>query len=75
MSNVFRAFTSIFSGGAMSAGTVTAHNADGTSTISDAVGNSLIAQGQTVAVASKAFILDDRVQGEAPTLTETTVYV
>ena len=75
MSNVFNQFVRLFGRQGLFVGTVTAHNADGTSTLDDYHGREFIAQGQDVAVGNRAFVKDKRVQGQAPNLTETTVYV
>lgn len=75
MSNVFNNFARLFGRQGLFVGTVTAHNSDGTSSLTDYHSRTFIAQGQDVAVSSRAFVKDGRVQGQAPTLTESTVYV
>ncbi|MEO5378686.1 MAG: hypothetical protein H7832_13015 [Magnetococcus sp. DMHC-6] len=56
-------------------GTVQSHNVDGTSTLVDASNREFIAQGQGVAINSKAFVQDDRVIGEAPDLPVYTEFI
>ena len=56
-------------------GTVTALNADGTSTLQDASGQTFTAQGQDVPVGTPAFVRSGKVQGEAPALPEYTEWV
>jgi len=56
-------------------GDVTAHNADGTSTIQAPDGAQYRAQGQTVSVGLKAFVKAGRVVDEAPNLTSYVVEV
>ena len=46
-------------------GTVTAHNSDGTSTLSMTGGGVLIASGQSVAVAKVAFVQNQQILSEA----------
>ena len=48
--------------------TITAHNADGTSTVQTMGGGDMILRGQGVAVGQKAFARNGEVQGEAPDL-------
>ncbi len=49
-------------------GTVSAHNADGTSAVTLPGGGQITAEGQTVAVGLQAYIKEGRVVGEAPSL-------
>jgi len=49
-------------------GEVTAHNADGTSTVELPDGSLIRARGQTVAVGDKAFVEAGQIQGDAPDL-------
>jgi hypothetical protein len=49
--------------------TVTAHNADGTSTVQFPGGQSARVRGQTVAVGLNAWLRGGRIEGEAPNLT------
>ena len=67
--NLFVRFQRLIPQSALYVGTVTAFNADGTSTITLSSGGTIIAQGQDVAIGLKAFVQDERVQGEAPSLT------
>jgi len=50
-------------------GTVTAHNADGTSTLSMTGGGTLRALGQTVAVSGRAYVKNQVIIGESQALT------
>ena len=75
MSNVFNNFSRLLNRQGLFVGTVTAHNADGTSSLTDYHSRAFVAQGQEVAVSSRAFVKDGRIQGLAPALTESTVYV
>lgn len=49
-------------------GTVTAHNADGTSAIQLDSGDTVRVLGQSVTVGNRAFFQSGRVQGQAPDL-------
>lgn len=75
MANLWHAFKDLVGPEPLKTGTVTAHNADGTSSLSDTHGRDFRAQGQDVAIGDKAFVQVGRIQGQAPNLTETTVYV
>ena len=75
MANLWHAFRHLTGPEPLRVGTVTAHNSDGTSSLTDAHNRAFRAQGQDVAIGNKAFVKDGRIQGEAPNLTETTVYV
>lgn len=66
--NLFRRLREMLPAPALLVGTVTAHNADGTSTIALPGGGTLRARGQSVAVSSNAFVRDGVVEGEAPAL-------
>ncbi len=48
--------------------TVTAINTDGTSTVTTVGGGGMRVAGTSVAVDSKAYVKDGRIQGEAPNL-------
>jgi hypothetical protein len=52
----------------MMVGTVTAHNTDGTSTLTLTGGGTLRARGQTVHIGSNAFTRAGAVEGPAPSL-------
>ena len=75
MSNLYNKFRGLVAEPVLRVGEVTTHNADGTSTLEDYHGREIIAQGQDVAIGATAFVKDNRIQGQAPGLTETTVYV
>lgn len=45
------------------------------STLEDAAGNQFVAFGVSVAIGNRAYVRDGIIQGEAPVLTESTVYV
>lgn len=55
--------------------TVTAHNADGTSTVQFPDGGSTRVASQDVAINDKAFIREGRIEGEAPDLPVVNVQV
>lgn len=69
MKNLARQFADLLPKQPLLVGTVTAHNADGTSTVTLPAGGTLRVQGQSVAVNSSAFVQGGRIQGEAPSLT------
>lgn len=48
--------------------TVTAHNVDGTSTVTTVAGGGMRVRGTDVAVGNKAYVQDGRILGEAPDL-------
>lgn len=68
MRNVRAQFDRLLPKDPLLVGTVTSHNADGTSSLTLPGGGTIRVQGQTVAVGDKAFIQSGRVQGEAPNL-------
>lgn len=68
MRNLARQFQELLPRQPLLVGTVTAHNADGTSTIELPAGGTLRVQGQSVEVNNKAFVQGGRIQGEAPDL-------
>jgi len=68
-SNLYARFARLLPAEQLLIGTVTAHNADGTSTVTLPGGGELRARGQTVAVGSKAFLQGGEITGEAPDLT------
>jgi len=69
MANVYAKFARLLPSDQLLIGAVTAHNADGTSTVTLPGGGELRARGQSVAVGSKAFVKGGDVIGEAPDLT------
>lgn len=66
--NPWTRFRELTAGPPLLVGEVTAHNADGTSTIETPNGASVRVQGQGVAVNSNAYYRDGRIEGEAPSL-------
>lgn len=56
-------------------GTVSAHNADGTSTVTLPGGGVIRPRGQSVAVGAKAFVQGGEVRGAAPALSAVTLTV
>jgi hypothetical protein len=66
--NLFREFIGLLPKDPLLIGTVTAHNADGTSTIELPDGSLINARGQSVAVDSQAFVQFGQIQGDAPGL-------
>ncbi|MBF0368589.1 MAG: hypothetical protein HQL52_03940 [Magnetococcales bacterium] len=75
MSNAYAKLKSLFPKTRLVVGTVDAHNADGTSTLTDASSREFTAQGTSVSVGNKAFVQDGRITGEAPSLPASTEYV
>jgi hypothetical protein len=68
MTNPWSKFQSLIEGSPVLIGDVTAHNGDGTSTLTMPGGGALRAMGQGVAVGSKAFVRDNQIAGGAPNL-------
>lgn len=68
MTNPYRAFEGLRPGRRLLIGEVTAHNADGTSTVELLDSRTIRARGQSVAVSSKAFVRAGLIEGEAPNL-------
>lgn len=66
--NIFAKFQKLISRPSTIVGLVTAHNADGTSTLQTPSGGIFRAKGQSVAIASNAYVRDGVVIGSAPTL-------
>ena len=66
--NIFAKFQKLIARPPTTVGLVTAHNADGTSTIQTPAGGSFRAKGQSVSVSSNAYVRDGVVIGAAPTL-------
>lgn len=67
--NLFVRFQKLIPRSRLYVGTVTAFNINGTSTVVLDSGGTIIAQGQTVPIGNKAFVQDERIEGEAPSLT------
>lgn len=75
MANLFAQFTKLIPTEPTLIGTITAHNADGTSTITLPGGGIIRARGVIIAVGLKAFVKGGEVAGEAPNLTAYTLDV
>ncbi len=73
--NQWRTFQSMLGKLPIRTGTVTAHNVDGTSTLSMTGGGTMRAIGQSVPVSSNAFVRGNEIIGEAPSLTAYTLDV
>lgn len=66
--NLYRRLLEIIPADPLLIGEVTAHNADGTSTVELPSGDTLRVRGQGVSVGNNAFVQTGQVQGEAPDL-------
>ena len=66
--NTWRDFEALLPADPLLIGEVTAHNADGTSTVELPSGDTLRVRGQGVSVGNNAFVQTGQVQGEAPDL-------
>lgn len=66
--NLLAKFKKLLPSDPLMVGTVTAHNADGSSTLETLAGGTVRVQGQSVAVDSMAFYRAGRIEGEAPEL-------
>lgn len=66
--NKWARFDDLIADDPVQVGTVTAHNADGTSTILYVGGGLVRLPGQTIPVGTKAFVGKGRIIGEAPDL-------
>lgn len=75
MANPWQQFRNLLPGSPLVVGTVSAHNADGSSTIDLPGGGSINAIGQTVAIGQKAFVRNGQVLGQAPDLPELMIEV
>ena len=74
--NAWTQFDRLFDKRKLRVGTVTAHDATTDESVLDDYGGSTFrAVGTTVAIGDKAFVIDGKVDREAPALTESTVYV
>ena len=67
--NTARQFQELIADAPALTGTVTAHNADGSSTLNMTGGGTLIALGQSVAVSGIAYVKNQVVIGESQALT------
>ena len=67
--NTSRQFQELIADAPALTGTVTAYNADGTSTVTMTGGGTLIAMGQTVAIGNIAYIKKQVIIGESQALT------
>ena len=68
MANLWKQFQNLLPADPLLIASVTAHNADGTSTVQYPGGGTAIVRGQNVAVGNKAFIRSNQIQGPAPDL-------
>ena len=68
MTNPWSKFQSLIGSDPTLTGQVTAHNADGTSTLTMTGGGTMRAIGQSVAIGSKAFVRGNEIVGDAPDL-------
>ncbi|WP_435105575.1 hypothetical protein [Arhodomonas sp. AD133] len=67
--NLYRAFQHLIPTERLVSGKVTAHHADGTSTLALPAGGHLRATGTDVAVGERAYVQGGRILGPAPNLT------
>ena len=67
--NLYRQLEQLLPHQPLLVGTVTAHNADGTSTVQLPDGRLLRPRGQSVAVGQQAFVQAGEIRGQAPSLT------
>lgn len=74
MGNIYARFARLLPREPLQIGEITAHNADGTSTVTLPTGT-IRARGQSVPVSQKAFVRGGEVIGPAPTLPSYTVEV
>jgi hypothetical protein len=75
MANPWQQFRNLLPGSPLIIGEVTAHNDDGTSTISLPNGGSVNAIGQVVDINHLAFVRNGQVLGEAPALSQSTLEI
>ncbi|MDT0496535.1 hypothetical protein RM530_04035 [Algiphilus sp. W345] len=68
MSNLYREFRRLIPREPLQVGTVTAHNADGTSDVQLPGNQTVRARGQDVAIGGKAFVRAGQIEGAAPNL-------
>ena len=66
--NLYRRLLDVLPADPLLIGEVTAHNADGTSTVELPSGDTVRVRGQGVAIGDNAFVQAGQVQGEAPDL-------
>ncbi len=66
--NIFKRFERLIAGEPLMVVTVSAHNTDGTSTVTTMGGGSMTLRGQGVAVGQNAFARDGEIKGAAPSL-------
>ena len=66
MSRIWQEFKGLLPDTSIVVGQVTAHNADGTSTVEFPNGSELKVRGQGVSVGGYAFIKDGEIRGDAP---------
>lgn len=75
MSNLFRDFEGLLPSDPLLVAEVTAHNADGTSTVEFPNGSQLVVRGQGVSIGDHAFIRGGEIRGQAPAVTPVTIEV
>lgn len=75
MANLWNLFDSLLPKTSLIVAQVVLINGDGSSTVTDAAGNTFRVIGDTVAVGTKAFIQDGMIVGDAPNLSSYTVEV
>lgn len=75
MRNPWREFQALLPASALYVVEVTAHNADGTSTVAFPTGESFTVRGQGVAIGNFAFVRDGVIEGEAPAVAPITLEV
>lgn len=68
MANIWKQFENLLPADPLLIATISAHNSDGTSTVTYPGGGIAVVRGQSVAINSKAFIQSNQVQGAAPNL-------
>ena len=68
MSNLYKQFLDLMPSEPLQVGEVTAHNADGTSSVTILDGSTLRARGTDVSVGNRAFVKGGVIQGRAPSL-------
>jgi hypothetical protein len=73
--NLFRQFRKLLPADPLLVGTVTAHNADGTSDVQLPGNQTIRVRGQGVAVGVRAFVQGGEIRGAAPALPLSTVEV
>lgn len=75
MRNVWRSFQALLPAPPLYVVEVTAHNADGTSTVKFPSGDDFKVRGQSVAIGAFAFVRNGVIEGEAPAVAPITLDV